>query len=150
MDENLFRKSSIERATSPEQLNNYIKINSVNVWVLLISIIIFLFGALVWSCIGHIDTTLEVGAVVEKGEMTLSVMADQIDNISEGQKVMVKGNSKEYFISSISEFPTAESEVNPDTSKWVYPVYLKCDLEDGSYRAVITIDSVTPISFIIN
>ena len=44
----LFRKSSIERVSSPEQLDEYIKVTSPNLILLIIAIFSILFAGLVW------------------------------------------------------------------------------------------------------
>ncbi len=47
MDKQLFRKSSIERVSSPEQLNDYIKVSNPGVWMILAAIIALLIGVCV-------------------------------------------------------------------------------------------------------
>ena len=41
-DNSIFRKKSLERVQSPEQLNDYIKVANPGVWLVLIAVIIFL------------------------------------------------------------------------------------------------------------
>jgi len=48
---NLFRKSNLERMSSPEKLNDYIKVSNPSVWVILAAIAILLVSALVWSVV---------------------------------------------------------------------------------------------------
>ena len=42
MKNDLFRKSSIDRISSPEQLNDYIRVTNPSIWVILAAIIILL------------------------------------------------------------------------------------------------------------
>ncbi len=51
MDSELFRKKSIDRVSSPEQLNDYIKVVSPGIWILILAIIVLLVGVIVWACI---------------------------------------------------------------------------------------------------
>lgn len=44
MNQQLFRKSSIERVSSPEQLNDYIKVTNSGVWLVLAAVIMLLVG----------------------------------------------------------------------------------------------------------
>lgn len=45
----LFREKSLERVSSPEQLNDYIKVTTPSVWLVLIAVILLLVGILTWS-----------------------------------------------------------------------------------------------------
>lgn len=42
MSSDLFRKKSIERVSSPEQLNDYVKVSSPGVWAVLAAVLILL------------------------------------------------------------------------------------------------------------
>ena len=48
MEESLFRKNSVEHISSPEQLNDYLRVTSPAIWVVLIAVIILLAGVLIW------------------------------------------------------------------------------------------------------
>ncbi len=59
----LFRKKSIERVSSPEQLDDYIRVTHPSVWVILIAIIILLTGVIIWAAFGTVSFTDASGAV---------------------------------------------------------------------------------------
>lgn len=65
----IFREKSIERITSPEQLNDYIKVTTPSVWLVLIAILLLLGGGLVWGVFGkvqiHTDSGIEAVAPIE-------------------------------------------------------------------------------------
>ena len=63
MDNNLFREKSIERVSSPEKLDDYIKVVSPGVWILLAAIIVLLLGILAWANVGDIPMTDPSGTV---------------------------------------------------------------------------------------
>ena len=48
-ESSLYRKESMERIQSPEQLNDYLRITNPTIWILLIAVIILLAGMLIWS-----------------------------------------------------------------------------------------------------
>ena len=56
MEESLFRKNSMEQITSPEQLNDYLRVTSPAVWVVLVAVILLLAGFLVWASFANIDS----------------------------------------------------------------------------------------------
>ena len=47
--ENIFRKTSIDSISSPEKLNDYIKVSNPAVWIILAAIAALLVGGLVWA-----------------------------------------------------------------------------------------------------
>ena len=73
MNEQIFRKKSVERVSSPEQLNEYIRVSSPAMWMVLLAIIVLLIGVCVWGVVGHLDTTVQTVAIGEDGQMTLYI-----------------------------------------------------------------------------
>ncbi|MBO6196194.1 MAG: hypothetical protein J6O61_08635 [Butyrivibrio sp.] len=51
----LFRKKSLERVGAPEELNDYIRVTGLPVWIVLIAMIIMLVGMLVWGIFGTVE-----------------------------------------------------------------------------------------------
>ena len=49
MSDNLFREKNLKRISSPESLNDYVKISNPGIWVLLVAVIVLLVGFLVWG-----------------------------------------------------------------------------------------------------
>lgn len=58
----LFRKKSIEKVTSPEQLNDYIRVSNPGVWTVLAAVVILLAGACVWGVFGRLDSAVQTAA----------------------------------------------------------------------------------------
>lgn len=48
-EKQIFRKSSIDRVSSPEQLNDYIRVSNPSVWMILAAVIVLLAGGM---CLG--------------------------------------------------------------------------------------------------
>ncbi len=57
----IFREKSIERVSSPEQLDDYIRVTTPSVWLILFATIILIVGALVWGVLGRIEVQTETG-----------------------------------------------------------------------------------------
>ena len=49
MDNQIFRKKNIDRVSSPEQLNDYVRVSNPGVWMVLTAVIVLLFGICVWA-----------------------------------------------------------------------------------------------------
>ena len=57
----LYRKKNLDKMSSPEQLNDYIRVTTPSVWLVLIAIVILLLGMLAWSILGTVDVVTEEG-----------------------------------------------------------------------------------------
>ena len=46
-----------ERITSPEQLNEYIRVTSPGAWIILSSVLVFLAGFFIWIFTGQLEVS---------------------------------------------------------------------------------------------
>ena len=60
-EKSIFREKSIERVTSPEQLNDYIKVTTPSVWLILLATLVLIIGTLFWAVFGKIQVNTETG-----------------------------------------------------------------------------------------
>ena len=63
MNNSIFRQKSIDKISSPEKLDDYIKVTTPSVWVTLIAIVLLLAGAVVWSIFGEVVIHNEDGTI---------------------------------------------------------------------------------------
>ena len=49
MSEKLFRKQSLDKVTSPEQLNDYVRVSNPGVWMILAAVIILAYASGAYS-----------------------------------------------------------------------------------------------------
>ena len=56
MDESIYRKKSMDRITSPEELGDYLHVTNPGIWVILTAVIILMLGVFVWACTGTLET----------------------------------------------------------------------------------------------
>jgi len=154
---NLFRKTSLERISSPEQLNDYIRVATPSVWLLLTAVVVLLVGVCVWGVFGHLDTTLSVAAVAQENSVVAYVRAEEIDSIREGDAVTIGESTG--VVAAISDQPIAVNETFTEymrhvgglrEGEWVYAVTLDADCNEGVHAAQIVIDSVSPMAFVLN
>lgn len=157
MTNQLFRKNSLEKVSSPEQLNDYIRVSNPGVWIALTAVIVLLVGVCVWGIFGKIETTVGSAAVVKDGHMTLYIKEEHLGEITEGMIVRVK--EQEYLITSVETIPKTIPEGFDEymlhlsgmhVGEWVFGVTaMDTDLADGVYKAEIVIESIAPMSFIL-
>ena len=153
----LFREKSLERIASPEQLNAYIRVSTPSVWLLLAAVVILLAGVCVWGVFGRMDTTLTAVAVAEDGIVTAYLKEADAASVRAENNVTVAGGYAK--VKSVETQPMRVDDSFTDymrhvgglqAGEWVYAAQLEADLPDGVYAAKIVIDSVSPMSFVLN
>lgn len=158
MERNIFRKISMERISSPEQLNDYIRLCNPSLWIVLAAAILLLAGTLVWGSVARLDTTLDAVCVRSQGQAVLYIKEADIDSVK-GKTLTVE--DVEYEITEdmcavelmrvsgeLSEYAMYAGDLTP--GEWVCPIIIDADLPDGIYAAQIVTDSVSPLFFVIN
>lgn len=70
-DTGLFRKTSMDRIRSPEQLNDYLRVTNPAVWVLLAALLLLLAGLAVWASFTYVGSFADGSAQVSQGVMTI-------------------------------------------------------------------------------
>lgn len=67
----VFRQKSLNRVSSPEQLNDYIRVTRPSVWLVLAAVILLLAGIIVWSIVGTVEARETDGSTKEIHPITL-------------------------------------------------------------------------------
>ena len=130
---------SSDKAISPDGLDDYIKIVSPPVWLLLISLIVMLAGACVWGMFGRIDSTVPSSVHLEGGEALCYIAEENISSVRTGMTVRFAG--QELQIESIGE----------NTGRGYACTLSKAfDLPDGYYDGKVITESHKPFSFLLN
>lgn len=90
----LFRKSSMDRIQSPEQLNDYLHVTNPSIWVLFAAIVVLLVGLIVWAAFTYIGSYTSGTAQVKDSVMTI-VFDDEATakNVESGMYADVGENS---------------------------------------------------------
>lgn len=69
----IFREKSMDRISSPESLNDYIRVTSPSVWIALLATLVLLAGMLTWSIFGKVKVQQKDGTVKEVHPITYVV-----------------------------------------------------------------------------
>lgn len=165
MEKKLFRESAMKKVSSPEQLNEYIKVTNPGVWAALLAVIILLVGVCVWGVMGKLETTVDAVAVID-GENSVCYLADleSVSSIAAGQQVKI--GDYVYTVRSVSQSLSVKDCALLNGSErakyllggisegdWVYEISLtpsESAAESGVYSAKIVTESISPMSFIFN
>ena len=138
MEENqttVFRKKTLERISSPEQLTDYLRVTNPGIWIVLAAVILLLAGILAWAAVGTLETKTDVKVIVnEKSAMVVSPSAVQLKT---GMPLRVGG--EEVVLAS----------VEADTFGSAYGI-AAVNLPDGMYEGIVVTETVHPIEFLLN
>jgi len=153
----LFREKSLEAVESPESLNDYLKVTSPGVWLVLAAVIVLLVGAILWGVFGHIRTTATVAVAVENGEAFCYVPYSSAKGIMKQGTVTLEGT--EYPLDTDAEQKVI---IVPDDASIrlkkagglnagdpVILVPVDTDLGDGIYSGVAVTEDLHPISLLL-
>lgn len=136
MEENhqtVFRKKTLERISSPDQLTDYLCVTNPGIWVVLVAVILLLAGVFAWSMVGTLETKTEVKIIVS--EHTAQIIPLSSETLAEGMPLRVSGQEVRIASSQTDEYgrSVGVSEVN---------------LPDGIYDGIVVTEAVHPISFL--
>ena len=137
-ESSLYRKESMRRIQSPEELNDYLRITSPAVWVVLAGVILLLAGLLVWGSFARIDSFASGTARVENGEMTIV-----FDDAAAG------GNVEPGMTVRIGDVSVPVKSVGRSESGAVFAL-ADADLADGVYRASVIYRQTQVIRLLFN
>ena len=93
MQGQLFRKKTLERISSPEQLQDYMRVTNPGTWMVLAAVIVLLVGLIAASALFSVENTIEARGTVS-GEASAIVMELPLtdrDSVREGMAVRVAG-----------------------------------------------------------
>lgn len=125
MKNELFRKSSIERISSPEQLNDYIKVSKPGVWIVMVALLIMVFSVFYWAIASEMPNTqtlnssmLVLDKQTQKYVVYSYVTLEQASLIKEGMEAQVSpaNISKDEYgyikgkIAEVSLYPVSMEE----------------------------------------
>lgn len=154
----VFNPASLARVSSPEQLNDYIRVANPSVWLILTAMIVLLAALLVWSMTGTLPTTISETCVAEGGVLT-GYLSDKAD-VAPGMRVRI--GSLTGTITAISDTPYSSREVGAKydddymlhmlgVDDWNYEITIEAPgVPDGLVETTIVTGEVQPITFIFN
>ena len=149
----IFRKSSLDQAASPDNLDEYIQVSNPSVWMILGAIVLLLAGGLVWACFGHLSDEQSGVLVVDGGESICYVEQAAAEDLDEGDPVSAGGAEGSVVAVDSHAVPRSElsataQEVAPEDAGWFIPAKVAIDLPDGAYVVQVTVRTYNPIALL--
>ncbi|MEG1877267.1 MAG: hypothetical protein RRX92_06710 [Lachnospiraceae bacterium] len=136
MKESLFRKKSIDKISSPEQLTDYMRVLRPSIWIVLLAAVILLVALLLASMYVAIPDSVELNGVSQNG--TVVCYLDNVANITEDMAAEVSGTNGKVL--HIDDKPLSKMEVEKRFSQ-DYIIYM-LNVQDWNYEVTIAADDV--------
>ena len=138
MEQPLFRKESLKRVSSPEQLNEYLHVTSPTSWVVFGAALLLIVSLLIWSSVTAVESYAAGKAQVQDGVLTL-VFDDtkKAENIDIGMDVRV------------GDTLMPVTSIGQDSDGNVFAV-ANTNLPDGTYEARVGYKSTQIIELFFN
>ena len=128
----------VRRISSPEQLNDYLKVTTPKVWVLLVAVILLVGGLLIWSGFTTIESYATGSARAVAGELTVT-----FDDAAKASKVQA---GMELEVGDVkSEVLTIGTDEN---GKLVASA--RANIPDGLYSVRVGYKTTQVISMLLN
>ena len=138
MDNQIFRKESLDQISSPEQLNDYLRVTNPAVWLVLTEVILLLAGMLLWASVASIDSFASGTGQVQDGTMRIMFEDAQIaKSVQTGMTVTAGDVSAQ--VSSIGYTDDGEMFALAPTS-----------LADGTYSVQVVYRKTQVLSLLFN
>ena len=153
----LFREKSLESIESPEALNEYLRVTSPGVWLVLATIAILLVGAIVWGVFGRIETTRSLAVQALDGTATCFIPSDILETVVEQGVVSIGGQSYRLRANSNVRVTVVNDDINPIVAlvgnlkpgDMAVEVPLDARLTDGVYEGVVVTESLQPVTLLL-
>ena len=152
-----FRKESLDRAKSPEQLDDYIRVSNPGVWMVLGAVLLLLVAGIIWACCGRLVDTLPTVLVVQDGHAICYVAEDEVSQVVAGDTV--SASNAQGPVASIGQTPLSPDALaaqldeyaayKVNASAWMYPVEVDISLADGVYDAHVSTSEFAPIDLVL-
>lgn len=161
MNKSIFRKTSLDRVSSPEQLNDYIRVSNPSIWLILGAVAALLIALFVWAIWGDLPTNKRVSGYAEGGVVVCYIDAAEIKGIEPGKQVEcenLKGVVTEVGDKALS-YEEVSTRLGGDeymlyalnVGQWSIPVTMEiAGAPDEVVSVSVTTESISPIDFLLN
>ncbi len=156
MDQQLFRKKSIDRISSPEELHDYMRVTTPRLWMILGAIVLLLAGIIIYASTGTLENTTQIRVKLQASERTTEkgtteaytkvtgvLPSTMLENVKTGMQVRI-GQEKGTLAYISSSAGQDDILLTFDMDRDLL------ELEDGEYDAVLVLESVSPMKYLWN
>lgn len=153
----IFSQKALDRIASPEDLDQYLKVTKPSTWITLGAIVFLLLGFMAWGILGHLTTVAEVAVFSADNQALCLIPESVMVEISDDTTVTIADTAYPLVDSSIAPMIVDDSidarlrmAGKLINGTIVYVMAVDAQLDDGVYIGQIEVESITPMSFILN
>ena len=126
------------RISSPEQLNDYLKVTTPKIWLLLLAVALIIVGLLLWSGFTTIESYATGTGIADGGELTVTFDdAAKAHNVEAGMEMEVGGIQAEVLTVGTDEDGNLVASAH-------------ANIPDGSYEVRVGYRATQVISMLLN
>ncbi|MBR6186788.1 MAG: hypothetical protein IKQ41_11075 [Clostridia bacterium] len=156
MEKSLFRKKSMERISSPEELHDYMRVTSPRLWMILGAIVALLAGFIVYASTATMENTMTIQVQISQYGLQENGTGER--EYITGIQAYLPGSMKDQVQTGMMvRIGKEETTVNYIGVREDGMIFLTIDpiedylpLPEGVYDAELVLESTTPISFLWN
>ena len=130
----VFRKKTLDRISSPEQLTDYLCVTNPGIWVILAAVILLLAALFAWATIGTLETSAPVKVIVV--DHMAQVVPTGTETVADGMPLRIA--SQEFYLASTG---TDDYGRTFDVAEVTLP--------DGVYDGTVVVEQTRPIDFLL-
>ena len=143
----LFREKNLEAMDSPESLNDYLRVTSPGVWLIMAAVIAVLVGAILWGIFGRINTTTDLAIATTEGKtvcLTRGIVTvegqDYRMKVADDYNVLIVSESTNPYVRVLGSLQVGDVMVE---------IPVEAELPDGYQRGTVITESLQPISLLL-
>ena len=155
MKEKLFRENTVKKISTPENMNEYIKVIRFHVWPVVLITILAILGIILWVNFSNNSLLVTTAGESKNGVLTCYISEKDYDDIKSSRdeiavRVAENEDATKIYGSgellSISERPIELSgDIDPYILhlggfyefEWAYEIKWQTDLPDGIYSTIV-------------
>ena len=146
MQSNLFRKQTLDRLTSPEQLNDYIRVANPSLWMTVGALLVLLCSFVVWGFLGQLQTTVGGYGTLEGGAVVCYLAPSEAVNVTPGMGARLN----EEWNATVSRVDVEKDSGAEEGARVRVTLAFEGQAQSlPSYSVSIVTDSARPIDFLL-
>ena len=141
----------------PGDLNQYIHLTTVSIWLVLGAFLVFVIGMVVWGFLGRLTVSVQAVAVSQESSIMLYIPEDQVSRIKQDSELVINDTTAtigeirenaytEKASDALDEYQRSLAGLTEDQK--VLVINRTMAVPDGSYSASIILERIKPFSFL--
>ncbi len=93
MNEELYRKESLNKVANPDKTDTYLKVTNPSVWLIILAAVIILGSFVYWGFVGTVPNRTPALGLVKDQQVTVFMPAENVMAIGDSLEVLIDGVS---------------------------------------------------------